>query len=37
MNFSFCLGEYYLRSVIDRIAQHPMRIIPELLPWRVSL
>ncbi len=26
--------ESYLRSVIERIADHPMKRIDELLPWR---
>jgi hypothetical protein len=29
--------EAYLRNVIDRIAQHPMRKIHELLPWNITL
>jgi transposase len=29
--------EAYLRSVIARIAQHPMRKIHELLPWNITL
>jgi|ERR1022692_639572 transposase len=29
--------EAYLRSVIARIAQHPMRKIHELLPWNIKL
>jgi transposase len=29
--------EAYLHSVIDRIAQHPMRKIHELLPWNITL
>lgn len=29
--------EAYLRAVIARIAQHPMRKIHELLPWNVTL
>ncbi len=29
--------EAYLRNVIARIAQHPMRKIHELLPWNITL
>lgn len=29
--------EAYLRAVISRIAQHPMRRINELLPWEITL
>ena len=29
--------EAYLRSVIARIAQHPMRQLHELLPWNITL
>jgi hypothetical protein len=27
----------YLRAVIDRIADHPMKRIDELLPWNIIL
>ena len=29
--------EAYLRNIIARIAQHPMRKIHELLPWNITL
>jgi hypothetical protein len=29
--------EAYLRNVIGRIAQHPIRRIRELLPWEIRL
>jgi transposase len=29
--------EAYLRTVIDRIADHPMKRIDELLPWKINL
>ncbi len=29
--------EAYLRAVIDRIADHPMKRIDELLPWNITL
>ena len=29
--------EAYLRAVITRIADHPIRRIDELLPWNIAL
>ena len=29
--------EGYLRAVITRIADHPMKRIDELLPWNITL
>jgi hypothetical protein len=28
--------EAYLRAVIERIADHPMKQIDELLPWKIA-